>query len=89
MARRLHGGETHRATRILCLLLSFKCCLASPRPTRDGRIIRFYQILTIDCSRMHSWEAARARLLNASDGHYDDNLNNLKIQAPCDDNYVS
>ena len=38
---------------------------------------------------MHSWEAARARLLNASDGHYDDNLNNLKIQAPCDDNYVS
>ena len=30
---------------------------------------------------------ARAQLLNASDGNYESNLNNLKIQAPCDDNY--
>jgi hypothetical protein len=34
-----------------------------------------------------AWEAAREALLAEPSGGYEDNLNNLKIQAPCDDNY--
>ena len=33
-----------------------------------------------------AWEAARTALINDTNT-YEQNLNNLKIQAPCDDNY--